>query len=36
MSVVGNDFEKLKKFNLAEIFEPTPLPDRKVETEPAA
>ena len=26
MSVVGNDFELLKKFNLAEIYEPTPRP----------
>jgi tRNA acetyltransferase TAN1 len=34
MSVVGNDFEKLKKFNLAEIFEPTPLPTPKAEPEP--
>jgi hypothetical protein len=26
MSVVGNDFEELKKFNLAEIYRPTPRP----------
>jgi hypothetical protein len=26
MSVVGNDFEELKKFNLAEIYQPTPKP----------
>ena len=26
VSVVGSDFEKLKKYNLAEIFEPTPRP----------
>jgi hypothetical protein len=26
MSVVGNDFEELKKFNLAEIYQPTPGP----------
>ena len=26
MSVVGNDFEQLKKFNLAEIYQPTPRP----------
>jgi len=24
MSVVGSDYEKLKRFNLAEIYEPTP------------
>lgn len=27
MSVVGSDFEKLKQFNLAEIYDPTPKPD---------
>ena len=27
MSVVGKDYEKLKRFNLAEIYEPTPKPD---------
>jgi tRNA acetyltransferase TAN1 len=26
VSVVGSDFDKLKKYNLAEIFEPTPKP----------
>jgi tRNA acetyltransferase TAN1 len=26
MSVVGNDFEELKRFNLAEIYQPTPQP----------
>jgi hypothetical protein len=26
MSVVGNDFEELKKLNLAEIYRPTPKP----------
>jgi hypothetical protein len=26
MSVVGSDFEELKKFNLAEIYQPTPKP----------
>lgn len=29
MSVVGSDYEQLKRFNLAEIFDPTP----KVKTE---
>lgn len=24
MSVVGHDFEKLKRFNLAEIYDPQP------------
>lgn len=24
MSVVGNDYEKLKRYNLSEIYEPTP------------
>jgi len=24
MSVVGSDFEKLKRYNLAEIYDPTP------------
>jgi hypothetical protein len=24
MSVVGGDFERLKRYNLAEIFQPTP------------
>ena len=27
MSVVGDDYETLKRFNLAEIYEPTPKPD---------
>ena len=27
MSVVGSDFEDLKQYNLAEIFDPTPKPD---------
>lgn len=27
MSVVGGDFEVLKQFNLAEIYDPTPKPD---------
>lgn len=27
MSVVGGDFEGLKQFNLAEIYDPTPKPD---------
>ncbi len=27
MSVVGSDFEELKQFNLAEIYDPTPKPD---------
>lgn len=26
MSVVGSDFEELKQFNLAEIYDPTPKP----------
>lgn len=26
MSVVGSDFEKLKRYNLAEIYDPTPKP----------
>ncbi len=26
MSVVGHDFEELKKFNLSEIYSPTPKP----------
>jgi tRNA acetyltransferase TAN1 len=26
VSVVGDDFDKLKKYNLAEIFEPTRRP----------
>jgi tRNA acetyltransferase TAN1 len=33
MSVVGSDFEELKRFNLAEIFDPTPLPTPIVEPE---
>lgn len=27
MSVVGSDFEKLKRFNLAELYPPGPKPD---------
>jgi hypothetical protein len=27
MSVVGSDFEELKQYNLAEIYDPTPKPD---------
>ena len=27
MSVVGSDFETLKRFNLAEIYDPTPKPE---------
>lgn len=26
MSVVGSDYEKLKRYNLSEIYEPTPKP----------
>lgn len=26
VSVVGSDYDKLKRYNLAEIFEPTPKP----------
>ncbi len=26
MSVVGGDYEKLKRYNLSEIYEPTPKP----------
>lgn len=26
MSVVGSDYDKLKRFNLAELYEPTPKP----------
>jgi hypothetical protein len=29
MSVVGGDFEELKKYNLSEIFEPTPAPPKE-------
>jgi tRNA acetyltransferase TAN1 len=36
MSVVQGDFEKLKKYNLAEIFDPTPLPPLKPEAGPVA
>ncbi|KAI9727781.1 MAG: hypothetical protein M1834_007928 [Cirrosporium novae-zelandiae] len=32
MSVVGNDFEQLKRFNLAEIYNPTPPPQPKSST----
>lgn len=31
MSVVGGDFEQLKRFNLAEIYEPTPKVPKPVE-----
>ena len=27
MSIVGSDFEELKQFNLAEIYDPTPKPN---------
>lgn len=27
MSVVGSDFEELRQFNLAELYDPTPKPD---------
>jgi tRNA acetyltransferase TAN1 len=30
MSVVGNEYEKLKRYNLAEIYQPTPKPVAKV------
>ena len=33
MSVVGNDYEKLKRYNLAEIYSPTPKLEPKVEPE---
>lgn len=26
VSVVGSDFEELKRYNLSEIFDPTPIP----------
>ena len=39
MSVVGHDFEELKQFNLAEIYDPTPKPgaeeSQATETMPA-
>lgn len=28
MSVVGADFERLKRFNLAELYEPSPVMSR--------
>lgn len=28
MSVVGSDYEELKRYNLAEIFSPTPRPQQ--------
>ena len=28
MSVVGSDYEELKRYNLAEIFNPTPRPQQ--------
>ncbi len=31
MSVVGSDFDRLKRYNLAEIYDPTPKPAAKVE-----
>jgi tRNA acetyltransferase TAN1 len=31
MSVVGSDFEKLKRFNLAELYPSVPKPDLGVE-----
>jgi hypothetical protein len=31
MSVVGSDFDTLKKYNLAEIFEPTEQPEKTEE-----
>lgn len=36
MSVVGSDFEKLKRYNLAEIYNPTPkaVTAPKAESEP--
>jgi len=30
MSVVGNEYEKLKRYNLAEIYQPTPKPKARV------
>lgn len=29
MSVVGSDYDQLKRFNLAEIYDPAPKPDPK-------
>lgn len=34
MSVVGSDYDQLKRFNLAEICSPTPLPAPKKDPEP--
>jgi len=34
MSVVGSDYDQLKRFNLAEIYSPTPLPAPKKDPEP--
>lgn len=31
MSVVGNDYDKLKRYNLAEIYDPTPRPKQSTE-----
>lgn len=33
MSVVGSDYEELKRYNLAEIYNPTPKPDARKEIE---
>lgn len=32
MSVVGSDFEELKQFNLAEIYDPPPKPTKPIST----
>jgi len=34
MSVVSGDFEQLKRFNLAEIYEPTPKEPKSLEATP--
>lgn len=36
MSIVGPDYDELKKYNLAEIYSPTPVPVAKEAPEPVS
>jgi tRNA acetyltransferase TAN1 len=36
MSVVGSDYDQLKRFNLAEIYDPAPKPEPKEDSKEGA
>lgn len=36
MSVVGSDYDQLKRYNLAELYDPTPKPEASERTDTKA